>query len=132
MELSQAKVVVTSSWFMFSPKRIERISEFLAKLKITNIDWIRVDLKATYNGKDFSYRTLGIIDYLYQHPNSCYLILDDEFEEEYDLLNLHHLITNPNTGLVKENLANITFQQPDLMSFSKIKYQQKNNRVLRK
>ena len=111
-------MVVISSWYRFSPNRKEKISQFLTKLKITNIDWIRTDLEATYNDIELSYRSLGIINYLYQHPNSCYLILDDEFGKEYNLLNLHHLTTNPNKGLVKEDLENITFQHPNLICFS--------------
>lgn len=120
--LSQAKIVVISSWFMHSPKRREKISEFLTKLKITNFDLIKVDLEGTYNGEYLSYRSLGIIDYIFKHPNIYYIVLDDEFKKEYNLLNIYCLTTNSNTGLVKEDILKITFKQPNLTTFEKIKY----------
>ena len=108
----QALVVITTSWFVFSPNRKEKITAFLNKLGITNIDWLKLGLKGTYQGIPLSYRTLGIIDYLSEHPSINYIVLDDEYDSEYRLLNINHLKTNPNIGLTKEDIKKVSFQKP--------------------
>lgn len=117
----QALVVITTSWFMFSSNRKDKITKFLNKLGIIDIDWIKLGLKGSYQGIPLSYRTLGITDYLLTHPNINYLVLDDEYEKEYELLNINHLKTNPNTGLTGEDIKKVSFKKPNLTIFTKEK-----------
>jgi len=58
-----------------------------------------------------SYRVLGIIDYLNQHPDVSYIILDDEYHDQYQEFNLHFYPPIRNRPLKKEDFYQIQLQK---------------------
>lgn len=52
-------------------------------------------------------RGQGIADFLKQHPAESYVIIDDQFFQDYEKLNLlsHVVLTNTNDGLTQELAA---------------------------
>ena len=128
----QAKVVVISSWIM-DGREERKIRDFLDKLGIHNIDFINPNLIGTFENNELNYRFLGIADYLLNNPQINYLILDDEYDDEYNRLNLNHLKTNMDTGLVLSDYNKVAFKKPDLFILSQISIQEndlnRNKRV---
>lgn len=66
----------------------------------------------TYSNTDFSPRSCGILDYLQEHPCS-YLILDDEYQQEYEFLKLNYYHTPTLVGLKRQDLSHLSFKQLD-------------------
>ena len=123
----QSKVVVISSWIMDGrEERKRKIIDFLNKLGIHNVDFINPNLTGTFADIELNYRFLGIADYLLNQPQTHYLILDDEYDDEYTKLNLNHVKTNMNTGLVLSDYDKVIFTKPDLSVLSQISIQEKD------
>ena len=67
-------------------------------------------------------RVLGIIDYLKNNDVSSYVILDDDYHNDYKLLCLNHYRPLPLKGLTYKDLSKISFKKVNLNNFEYINY----------
>ncbi|MBE6154188.1 MAG: hypothetical protein E7163_01250 [Firmicutes bacterium] len=119
-----AKVVVISSILgNGTNKKKKNITVFLNNLGIYNIDFINPNLEGDIYNKKILPRLVGIIDYLRKHPNINYLIIDDEFESDYQLLGFNHLKTEMWEGLKCKDYYKISFEEADLECLKEIIYE---------
>lgn len=111
LHLYPSKVVVTSSNQQNGTlERQKKLRSFLNEFGIYDIDFINPNFRGgTFCGKDISYRTLGILDYLSVNQVSEYLILDDDYANEYKRLALNYYKTSMYKGLKWSDLKNISF-----------------------
>ena len=68
-------------------------------------------------------RLLGIIDYLRNNEIANYVILDDDYYNDYKLMCLNHYRPLPFKGLTYKDLAKIAFKPVNLNNFKYINYQ---------
>ena len=109
---SGAKPVVISSWLGWgSDRSINHVKEFLASFDITNIDYIDVNYEGTLNGYYIAPRILGIYKYLEDKEKSLYLILDDDYKNDYKSAKLNFYHTDPDKGLIEEDLPKLKFKK---------------------
>ena len=74
--------------------------------------------------KTISNRVCGIIDYLKNNQNINYVILDDEYQNEYKLFNLNYYKTNTYVGLKEKDLDKITFSNIISKRINYLEYQE--------
>ena len=67
-------------------------------------------------------RVLGIIDYLKNNEVSSYVIIDDDYHNDYKLLCLNHYRPFPLKGLTYKDLSKISFKKVNLNNFEYINY----------
>ena len=90
IDRTNSKVVIISS--LQGSGTIEkrrRLSEKLNSVGINVNDYIDPNFKGDLNGVSLSNRVIGIIDYLKKYQESSFVIIDDEFQEEYNVLGLN-------------------------------------------
>ena len=110
---TQSRIVVISSWLMNGTKsRQKKIKLFLNKLGFSNIDFIDPNFTGVFLGHSLSDRALGIIHYLSKNRVDGYVILDDEYDFDYQLLRLNYYKTNMFRGLIMEDLPKIKLKAP--------------------
>ena len=85
-------------------------------------DFIDPNFKGNLGGVSLSNRVLGIIDYLKEHSNSEYVILDDEYKNDYKMLGLNHLEVDMWTGLEDKSLERISFKKVNLDILNRVNY----------
>lgn len=119
-----AKVVVISSWLgNGSAKNKRKINEFLSKYGITNIDFIDLNFEdSIFLGKNIPKRVIGIIDYLKKINNCNYIILDDEYHNDYKLLGLNYYKTNMWKGLTNKDVSKIHLKKANTKHLNNIEY----------
>lgn len=127
-----AKVIMITSWQMNGTKaRRKWIQQQFEKLNIYDIEFIDPNFKGKLCFKGSSYhieidsRLLGIINYLQNNGECNYVILDDDYHNDYKLLCLNHYKTMPLKGLTYKDLPKITFKPVNLNNFKYIDYQYK-------
>lgn len=124
MQLYNAKVVMITSWQMNGTEaRRKRIQQQFEKLGIYDIDFIVPNFEGSMCGIKITSRVLGIIDYLKNNEIVNYVILDDEYHNDYKLICLNHYRTIPFKGLTYKDLPKITFKTVNLNNFKYIHYQ---------
>lgn len=106
----QAKIVITSSWQGHDGSSREKLKKIFEKEGLEIFDFINPS--ENYLNTDFSPRSCGILDYLQEHPCS-YLILDDEYQQEYEFLHLNYYHTPTLVGLKRQDLPHLSFKQLD-------------------
>lgn len=105
----------------------KRIINRLNKYGIFNIDgFIETNYQGTFLNKKLSSRTIGIVDYLKKRGNVNYIIIDDEYQREYKMLNLNHIHTKPNEGLTLKYLNDFTLKKNTCYGFDKVYYKFKD------
>ena len=118
-----AKVVMITSWQMNGTEsRRKAIEQQLQELGIYDIDFIDPNFEGNFLNIQIPARVLGIIDYLKDHENSSYVILDDDYHNDYKLLCLNHYRTMPLKGLNYEDLEKINFKKVHLNNFKYVTY----------
>lgn len=122
------KIVPISSYIRNGTKNQKnRVTEYLHNLGIEDIDdYIDPNLEGTFLDIKLSSRIIGIIDYLRKNPNINYIILDDEYFNEYHLLGLNYLKTNPNKGLQSKDLKKFQLKKNNHKYLDRVKYQYKD------
>ena len=125
-----AKIVMITSWQGNGTERRRKwIQQQLEELGIYDIDFIDPNFVGNLCFKDnLSYikidsRLLGIVNYLQNKSKCNYIILDDDYHNDYKLLCLNHYRTMPLKGLSYKDLPKITFKLVNLNNFKYIKYQ---------
>ena len=121
----QAKIVITSSWQRSDGSNRNKIKSMFQSVDIEVFDFIHPSLKGTYLNKELSNRSCGILDYLLHHP-CYYLILDDEYQKEYEFLKLHYYQTPTLKGLTKKDLPHLYFKALNDQQLIPFSYEEKN------
>lgn len=107
-----AKVVVISSWLGNGTESIKkRIMKFLNNFNISEIDFIDPNFEGQLCDLKISDRLLGIVDYLRKHRHCKYVILDDDYYNEYKLLKLNNYRTHKWKGLQLKDCNKIKFRE---------------------
>lgn len=123
IEKEKAKVVVISSLQGNGTCAKRKVlSERLNKVDIIVDSYIDPNFKGDMDGISISSRAIGIVDYLKKNKDCCYVILDDEYDEEYALLGLNYFKTGMWQGLQKEEVEAITFKKVDFKTLNGINY----------
>ena len=102
----------------------EKIVKIFNKSNINITDFINPNLEGKLLDKKISYRICGIIDYLKNNQNINYVILDDEYQNEYKLFNLNYYKTNTYVGLIKKDLDKIKFSKKIPNTINYLDYQE--------
>jgi hydroxymethylpyrimidine pyrophosphatase-like HAD family hydrolase len=124
-----AKIVIISSWQWNGTQRIRNnIKIIFEKLGIYNIDFIdpnyrgNICFKGSLSPIEIDSRLLGIIDYLKKNKDSNYVILDDDYHNDYKFICLNHYKTIALRGLTYEDISKIKFKPVNLNNFEYINY----------
>ncbi len=119
-----AKVVIISSWQMNGTEaRRKRIKKQFEELCIYNIDFIDPNLEGNLGDIKLPPRLLGIVDYLKNNKVENYVILDDDYHNDYKLTCLNYYKTKSFKGLDYKDLSKIILKPTNLNNFQHIKYQ---------
>lgn len=118
-----AKVVMISSQQMNGTQNIRnKIINELNKFGICNIDFIDPNFEGYLDNIPLPARLLGIIDYLKNNDIAKYVILDDDYHNDYKMVCLNHYKTSSLQGLTYNDLPKITFKPVNLNNFKYISY----------
>lgn len=83
-----AKVVIISSWQMNGTEaRRKALKHQIEGLCIYNIDFINPNFEWNLGDIKLPSRLLGIVDYLKNNEITNYVVLDDEYHNDYKLIN---------------------------------------------
>ena len=107
IKVHQAKIVITSSWQGHDGSSRGKVKKLLENEGLEIFDFINPS--KFYTNTSISPRTCGILDYLHKRPYD-YLIVDDEYQQEYESLHLNYYHTPTLVGLKKQDLPNLTFK----------------------
>lgn len=124
IQKNNAKVVmITSHQQNGTDAKRNLIKQKLEELDIYNIDFIDPNFEGYILDIKLPSRILGIVDYLKKNEVSNYVILDDDYNNDYKLVCLNHYKTNPQKGLTNKDLSKITFKSVNIKNFKNINYQ---------
>ncbi len=124
IKIYNAKVVMTTSWQLNgTTNRRKYIANRLEEQGIYDVDFIDPNFKGCFLNIDVPDRVLGIIDYLKRHDVSNYVILDDDYHNDYKLLCLNYYRTLPLRGLTYKDLPKISFKKVNLNNFKYVNYE---------
>ena len=124
IQKNNAKVVmITSHQQNGTDAKRNSIKQKLEELDIYNIDFIDPNFEGYILDIKLPSRILGIVDYLKKNEVSNYVILDDDYTNDYKLVCLNHYKTNPQKGLTNKDLSKITFKSVNIKNFKNISYQ---------
>ena len=108
---------------MFGNKsRRKRITKMLEHYNINITDFINPNFEGNMCGIEIPSRVIGIVDYLKKFNNYNYVILDDEYHNDYKLLCLNYYKTNPNKRLKIKDISKINFKPVNLNNFKYVNY----------
>ena len=123
IKIYNAKVVMITSWQLNGTiNRRKYIANRLEEQGIYDVDFIEPNFEGSFLNIDVPDRVLGIIDYLKNNDVSSYVILDDDYHNDYKLLCLNHYRPFPLKGLTYKDLSKISFKKVNLNNFEDINY----------
>ena len=121
---NDAKVVmITSLQGNGTSKRRNRLSKKLNEVGIKVDDYIDPNFDGNLCGISIPSRVLGIIDYLKNNSDVSYVILDDEFHNDYKMSGLNYYKTHTWYGFQRKEIDRITFMKVNLNILSNFKYE---------
>ena len=124
IQIYNAKVVmITSLQRNGTENRRKTLKCQLEKLGIYNINFIEPNFEGSFSDIELPSHLLGIVDYLKNNETANYVILDDDYHNDYKLIYLNHYRTLPLKGLTYKDLDKITFKPVNLNNFKYINYQ---------
>lgn len=119
-----ARVVIISSWQMNGTKAKRKLLKYqFEKFCIFDIDFIDPNFEGKFDDIKLPSRLLGIVDYLKNNEVTNYVVLDDEYHNDYKLICLNHFKTMSFKGLTYKDLSKIVLKAVNLNNFEHIKYQ---------
>ena len=122
-DIHKAKIVIISSLQLNGNQyRRNQISENLKKYGIYDLDFIDPNFEGNFLGVAIPSRVLGIVDYLKKIKDCCYVILDDDYHNDYKLLGLNYYQTKKWQGLTIKDLEKIFFKKATLNNFKHLTY----------
>lgn len=102
----KAKVVMITSWQMNGTEnRRKWIRHQLEELNIYDIDFIDPNFEGSLCNIKLPSRLLGIVDYLKNKKECNYVILDDDYHNNYKLICLNHYRVHPFKGITYKDLS---------------------------
>ena len=123
IKIYNAKVVMITSWQLNGTiNRRKYIANRLEEQGIYDVDFIEPNFEGSFLNIDVPDRVLGIIDYLKNNEVSSYVIIDDDYHNDYKLLCLNHYRPFPLKGLTYKDLSKISFKKVNLNNFEYINY----------
>lgn len=123
VEENSAKVVVISSWQGFGTKRRRnKTEEKLNSVGIDVYDFIDPNLEGDICDMSLSYRCVGIVDYLKKNSLCNYIILDDEFHNDYRLMCFNYFKPSKWVGLKEKDYDKLYFKKVNLNILNKVNY----------
>lgn len=122
-----AKIVMITSWLQNGTQnKKNKLRNHFEKIGIYDIDFIDPNFVGSLCGIQLPPRLLGIVDYLKNKEECNYVILDDDYHNDYKLICLNHYKPSPLKGLKYKNLSKITFKKVNLNNFEYINYKYRN------
>lgn len=119
-----AKVVmITSLQKNGTENKRKLLKHQFEELKVSNIDFIDPNFYGSLCDIKLPSRLLGIVDYLKNNEVANYVIIDDEYQNDYKLICLNHYKTMPFKGLTYKDLPKILIKPVNLNNFKYITYQ---------
>lgn len=115
-------VIISSLQGTGTVKKRQKLENSLNEVGIKVDDFIDPNFKGNLGDVSLSNRVLGIIDYLKDHSDSEYVILDDEYKNDYKMLGLNHLEVDMWTGLEDKSLEKISFKKVNLNILNRVNY----------
>lgn len=123
ISFTNSKIVIISSRQGNGREYIRnKIRDEFKKLKIYNIDFIDPNFEGSLGNIKLPSRILGIVDYLKRHKTSNYIILDDEYSNDYKLMCLNYYKTSTFNGLTYSDLYKIKLKPVNLNNFKHVNY----------
>lgn len=116
-------VMITSRQGNGTENKRNKIRCLFENLGFNNIDFIDPNYEGNLFDIKLPARLLGIIDYLKKNPFSNYVILDDDYNNDYKIISLNGYRILPSKGLKNDDLNKITFKHVNLDNFKYINYQ---------
>lgn len=118
-----AKVVIISSLQWNGTESIrKKIRSKFENIGIYDIDFIDPNFEGGICDISVPSRLLGIVDYLKNNEVSSYVILDDDYHNDYRLLRLNYYRPLPFKGLTEKDLPKIKFLSVNLNNFQHVNY----------
>lgn len=115
-------VLITSKQGNGTVEKRNKIKNLLKQFDIDVLDFINPNFEGDIINIDLSARVLGIIHYLKNNPVDNYLIIDDDYHNDYKLLCLNHYKTKMFKGLSDRDLTKIKFRPVNLNNFKYVNY----------
>ena len=125
IKMYNAEIILITS--LQGTGELETRNKLIKIFKDNNIhitDFINPNFDGLLLEKNISFRTSGIIDYLKNNKDINYVILDDEFQNEYKLFNLNYYKTKTLIGLKEKDLDKIAFSNIISKRINYLKYQE--------
>lgn len=123
IEDNDAKVVVISSLQGAGTEaKRKRLTDKLNNIGIKVYDFIDPNFEGGINGIFLPSRLIGIVDYLKKNINCSYVILDDDYHDDYNFLGLNCYKCDRWKGLQFNTLNHICFENVDSVVFKEINY----------
>ena len=108
-------VLITSNVRLPGKRQYNGIVRYLELIGITNvIGKINYYLEGDFLGLRVSARTWGIIDVLARNKDINYVIIDDEYHNQYKRLGLNYIRTNTYIGLTKKDIVEPIFKKNNI------------------
>ena len=118
---NNAKIIIISSKQGNGTVTIRnKLINLMKKYNIEINDFIDPNYVGNICGIEIPSRVLGIVDYLKNNPKISYVILDDEYQNDYKLLCFNHYKIN--NGLMFKDYNKIKFKKVNLNNFKHVNY----------
>lgn len=115
-------VLITSEQRNGTVERRNIVINRLKQLGLEVYDFIDPNFEGDIIDIKLSSRVLGIVHYLKNNPVDNYLIIDDDYHNDYKLLSLNHFKTRMFKGLLEKDLPKIKFKPVNLNNFKYVNY----------
>ena len=118
---NKAKIIIISSKQKNGTATIRnKLINLMKKYNIEVNDFIDLNYIGNICGIEIPSRVLGIVDYLKNNDEASYIVLDDEYQNDYKLLCLNHYKVN--NGLKNKDYNKIKLKKVNLNNFKHINY----------
>lgn len=118
---NNAKIIIISSKQRNGTTSIRnKLINLMKQYNIEVNDFIDPNFIGNLSGIEISSRILGIVDYLKNNSEANYVILDDEYQNDYKLLCLNYYKVN--NGLKNKDYDKIKFKKVNPNNFRNINY----------
>ena len=115
-------VMITSLQGNGTKVKRDKVSKMLLEVGINVDDYIDPNFEGSLCDMSISSRVLGIIDYLKNHNDISYVILDDEFHNDYKMSCLNYYKTHTWKGFQRKEIDRVTFKKVNPKTLSNFDY----------
>lgn len=115
-------VMITSLQGNGTKIKRDRVSNMLMKKGIEVDDYIDPNFEGSLCGLSIPSRILGIVDYLKNNSDVSYVILDDDFHNDYKMSCLNYYKTGTWKGFQKKDIDKVSFKSVNLKTLDYFSY----------